>query len=298
MADEAENTADNFEDAFSRLASLEDETKLDEVAATPLKKDDEEPSEVGKEVTAPESAPEAAAEPANEPVEKVDESAADEKAPQVDATEAILEKLARLVKETPDSQPEPQVRQPVAQPEPELFSQEEKELLTSYEKDWPEVARAEALRRKAEYRDLVTYVFNEVAKELRPIVETVHTISQRTHLSDLKSTVNDYDDVRDKVIDWVQQQPTYLQIAYKHVIENGTVDEVADLVNRYKRDTGVQAASAASAPVARKVETELPTATKQAAASLAPVSSKRTAVLQASDPDDFESAFASFASKL
>ena len=119
--------------------------------------------------------------------------------------------------------------------------------------------------------------------------------SERTHLNDLHTSINDYDDVRDKVINWVGRQPAYLQAAYNHVIKQGTVDEVADLVNRYKLETG---APTRAAPASRKTETELPTATKQAAAALAPVSSKRSAVIAGQDPNDFESAFASFADKL
>ena len=151
--------------------------------------------------------------------------------------------------------------------------------------------------RKAEYRDLVGYIFSQIGGALKPISETVQELGTRTHLSDLHSKVNDYDDVRDKVVDWVEKQPAYLQPAYKHVITQGTVDEVADLINRYKLDAGVKAAPAVVAPV-KKPETELLPATKQAAAALAPVSSKRSAVVQAIDPSDFGAAFAEFASKM
>ena len=209
--------------------------------------------------------------------------------------EDLLNRLASLVKKAPAAaEPEP-ATQPAATAEPEpTFSQEEQDFLQEYERDWPDVARAEQLRRRAEYRDLVGYVFAEVAKELSPIMEMVQSISTRTHLQDLQEVVTDYDDVRDKVIDWVATQPTYLQSAYNHVIQSGTVDEVADLINRYKEASGVQIKPAG----ASKKETELPTATKQAAAALAPVSSKRSAVIQSGDPSDFESAFESFADKL
>ena len=206
----------------------------------------------------------------------------------------LLDRFARIVKEKDAPAAETHEVPPQQQQQP-YYTEEEAKFLQDYEKDWPDVAKAEALRRRAEYRDLVSYVFQEVAKEFLPRLERVDTLAERTHLNDLYTKVDDYDDARDKVVDWVGKQPTYLRQAYNHVIQQGTVDEVVDLINRYKQETGSRRAPA---PVSRKTETELPTATKQAAAALAPVSSKRSAVIAGQDPNDFESAFASFADKL
>lgn len=283
----------NFEDAFARLAELDDGKQPE---SAPAPEPAPEPAKAEETPAEPTKAEEAPAEPA-EPAEPAPEPA---KAapPSGEDTEAILQRLARLVKEEPAPAQPQQPQQPQPQQQPSLYTPEEQEFLSTYEKEWPDVAKAEALRRQGEYRQLVGYVFNEFAKELRPLMETVQVLSQRTHLSDLKSTVEDYDTVRDNVISWVEQQPVYLQVAYKHVIENGSVEEVADLIGRYKRETGASAAQPAAAPAARKPDTELPSATKQAAAALAPVSSKRSAVVQAVDSEDFESAFAAFASKM
>lgn len=284
----------NFEDAFAQLALLEE-------GAAPEKPEEE----------APKAAEPASAEPAPAEPAPSDEAAGDETpaeppkaaeptppAPPAkeEGTEEVLQRLAKLVKETPQ-EPEPQPAAQQSEPPP-LYSKEDQEFLQNYEKEWPDVARAESLRRKAEYRELVTYVFNEVAKNITPIVETVQALSQRTHLSDLHSVVEDYDTVRDQVIDWVGKQPAYLQVAYNHVIQNGTAEEVADLIGRYKREVAPASPPTgnASAP-AKKTDTELPSATKQAAAALAPVSSKRSAVPQG-EPSTFEDAFEAFASKL
>lgn len=284
----------NFEDAFAQLALLEEGKQPPKEEEKPSV-DEAQPVEKAAETAAPAETP-AEAPSADEP--PAEPPKAPESAPAVkdEATDEVLRKLASMVKDTPVEparQPEPEPPQ-----QPPLFSKDEQEFLQNYEKDWPDVARAESLRRKAEYRDLVTYVFNEVAKSLSPIVETVQTLSQRTHLSDLHTVVEDYDNVRDKVIDWVGKQPAYLQVAYNHVIQNGTAEEVADLVSRYKREAAPAAPSSqGNAPAPRKPDTELPSATKQAAAALAPVSSKRSAVPQ-SEPSTFEDAFEAFASKL
>ena len=185
-----------------------------------------------------------------------------------------------------------------AEPEPDIYTAEEQALLSEYEKDWPDVAKAEALRRRGEYRDLVNHVFREVAKELAPLAQNMKLLAERTHLADLHDAVEDYDEVRDKVIDWANQQPAYLRNAYQHVIQQGTPDEIADLVERYRQATGTPTAPAAPAAPARKAESELPSTTKQAVAALAPVSSKRSTVVQADDPNDFESAFAAAAKAL
>lgn len=234
---------------------------------------------------------------AGEASEQVAEPTAKE--PEQDDTQDVLARLAALVKTTPPPKQDTE-QEAVAEPaatselEPELYTDEEKKLLTEYESDWPDVAKAEALRRRGEYRGLVNHVFSEIAKELGPITQTLKILAERTHLNDLREKVEDYDDVRDNVIGWVNNQPAYLQNAYKHVIQQGTPDEIADLVARYKKET----APSTPTVVPLKQETELPATTKQAVAALAPVSSKRSTVVQADDPNDFEGAFAAFAKQL
>lgn len=209
--------------------------------------------------------------------------------------EDLLKRLAKLVKEPSEPAPAPA---PAPQEAP-LFSEEETKVLQDYEKDWPDVARAEALRRRAEYRQLVGYVFQEVSKVYQPYMEMVNQLADHTQLQQIQTAVPDYNDVRGQVVDWVNKQPTYLQVAYKHVINNGTADEVTDLIHRFKADTGVSpAAQAAPVPAAKKPATELPPVAKQAAAALAPVSSKRTVVPASNELSNFDDAFAAFASKM
>ena len=280
----------NFEDAFAQLALLEEGKEPPKEEEKPSV-DEAQPADKIEESASAEEAPPADETPAEQP--KTAEPAPPAKD---ESTDEVLQRLAKLVKETPQ-EPEPQPATQQSEPPP-LYSREDQEFLQNYEKEWPDVARAESLRRKAEYRELVTYVFNEVAKNITPIVETVQALSQRTHLSDLHSVVEDYDTVRDQVIDWVGKQPAYLQVAYNHVIQNGTAEEVADLIGRYKREAAPASPSTGNAPApAKKTDTELPSATKQAAAALAPVSSKRSAVPQG-EPSTFEDAFEAFASKL
>lgn len=153
------------------------------------------------------------------------------------------------------------------------------------------MSRGEALKRRAEYRSLIGFIFEQVASQLRPMADTVDVLSNRTHLADLRGQVEDYDTVRDKVVSWVDQQPMYLQGGMKSVIQAGTADEVADLISRYRQATGETAKPAPTPPAS----VELSSDAKKAAAALAPVNTKRSAIPVADDPGDFDAAFKQWA---
>jgi hypothetical protein len=212
-----------------------------------------------------------------------------------DEADALLKKFARIAKEVKDEPaPTGATGQAEATPEP-LWSDDEVAELNTYIKDWPDVAKYEALRRRGEYKQLVGFVFAEVKKLFEPLAETVDQLATRTHHDDLTAEIDDYEDIRDKVIAWAGTQPTYLQDAFKHVIEHGTPSEIKDLVGRYKAENP---SPAQTAKQPAQQEQELSTAAKKAAASLAPVSSKRAAVAPQGTPDDFAGAFDAYASSV
>lgn len=204
---------------------------------------------------------------------------------------AVLERLARIVAEQkPDPAAEPKP-EPAADEQP-VYTADEQTVLDAYEKDWSEVARAEELRWRGRARDIATYVFSQIAQELRPVKELTEALADRAHFTDLRERVGEVDDnLRTNVTSWVEKQPAYLQTAYKQVLTTGSVDEVADLVERYRKETGT-AKSAAPAP--SKGGSELSGSAKQAAEALAPVSSKRSQIEQQDDPNDFGAAWGKF----
>lgn len=243
---------------------------------------------------AEEPAPAADPAPAPDPAPAAEETVVEEPAPapaaDPSAADALIERLSEVLKERPE--PEPAPAAPAPQDTTEIYTQDEKDFLTKYEEDWADVTRGEELKRRKDYRELVGFVFNQVAEQFRPIVEAVEIMSTRTQLADLRSKIDNYDDVRDSVVEWVGKQPAYLQTAYNSVIQAGTPDEVADLVDRFRKDTG------AVVPAAEQKKPELSDVTKKAVRELAPVSTKRSAVPQAEDDGDFDSAFARFAEVL
>lgn len=218
-----------------------------------------------------------------------------------DDDDALLARFAEIVKKTAAPEPtktETAPAAPAAPALPDLYTAEEKTFLETYRKDWPDVAKAEELRSRALAREIVQYVFTQVGSAINPLTETVRELTASRQLADLEASNKDYGDIRDKVVDWAGKQPAYLQDAYNRVITEGTIDEVNDLIARYRKDTGSVAAAPAAAVPEKKADIELPAATKKAVESLAPVNSKRSAVVQTVDPNDFGAAFKAFASEL
>jgi hypothetical protein len=177
-----------------------------------------------------------------------------------------------------------------------IYNDEETAFLKKYDEDWGDVVRGEALKRRAEYQQLLSHVFSQVANFVKPIQETADQLAERTFSTDLRTAVPDYSNqLRDEVTTWVKSQPTYLQVAYNHVITEGTVDEVKDLVERYRTATGKAAPKPAgaggAAPKPAGAGNELSDEAKKAAAALAPVDSKRSGVSAPSDPSNFDDAW-------
>jgi len=256
-----------------------------------------------------ESAPAAAA-PAS-----TDTTATADPAPVVDPAIAALQAEIAALKA---AQPAPAAAAPSPEPAPAapppVYTDAEAATIAKYKEDWPDIQAGEALVRRAEYRELVTYVFAQVRQELAPLQAFTQTQSGRTQYGDLVALVPDYDTVRDKTLEWIAAQPAYLKTAYQSVADNGTPSDVADLINRFKKETGyvaptqsapaASAAPAATAPAAAvpaakpapaKSAAALPAAAAAAAANLRVVKSGRTEPgTAAADPDDFDAAFAEF----
>lgn len=203
-----------------------------------------------------------------------------------------------------------QPKAPAAEPpapapaEPPVYTAEEQAAIEKYRTDWPDIAAGEALARRAEYRQIVSYVFEQVRKELEPIQQFAQRQQGRTQYDDIVDLVPDYDDVRDRTLAWVETQPDYLKAAFKQVAASGTPADVADLIARFKKETGYGAAPAAApTPAATPVPAAptpastaaLPPAAAAAVKSLRVVKSGRSEPAPGSDPNDFDGAFAAFA---
>jgi hypothetical protein len=203
---------------------------------------------------------------------------------------------------------QPQTQQPRTQPEnrgpPPVYDQAELQQLQTFYQEWPDVAKAAEVMARGMVVNAMRSMYADMAGTLAPYLQMVNAMADQNQLQELTTKVPDYDVVADQLISWVDVQPAYLQPAYRHVIEQGTSTEVVDLIERFKRDTGAvgqsqqqaqQGAGGRTQPtVPARNPTELSSAAKQAAAKLAPISSKRANASTAA-PVDFDAAFAEFA---
>lgn len=229
-------------------------------------------------------------------------------ATQIAALTAQLEELKKApAAEAPAPTPAP------AQP---VYTDDEKKIVEDYLKEWPDTARGEALLRRAEYQQLVGFMFEQLRPRLEALEAGYQTSSTRTQYQDIVALVPDYDDVRDKTLAWIDTQPAYLKAAYQQVANEGSAKDVADLITRFKKETNYVAAggtggtpapaapAAASAPAAGTGAAPAPAAPSgglapaaaAAAASLRVVKTSRSEPVSAPDPNDFEAAFKEFAS--
>ena len=274
-----------FADAFAAAAAEPTEPVL---APVP------DPAPEPKPETPPAETPPAETPPAETPPAETPPAPA---APAATSAEDVVKGLADLLKQQPPAVPEtPQAEETPAAP---VYDAAELEVLTEYEKNWPDVARAEALRRRAEYADLMKFIFTEVATYTKPVFDQLRVMGNTLHMGELKQAVPDYSETLEAdVATWIDTQPAYLQPAMKQVMQTGTSDEVADLIGRYRGAVAPTAVAPTTPTVTpTPAKTELSSAAIKAAESLAPVSSDRSQVPTGQDPMDFNSAFARYAAE-
>ena len=217
----------------------------------------------------------------------------------------LRDRLAALEAKTatpPAAETPPPVETPPPDQGPprEIYALDEKEFLTAYQKEWPDVSKGEALLRRAEYQQLVTHIFNEVARVYGPLVErgvqAAETVGDTTTLAAIREVHNDYNDAMyEDVVGWADGLTGYRKKLAQGVIAEGEPQDVIDLISEYKSAKGLSKPKVVAASVATTAipaVTELSATAKKAAKALGVVDSKRSAATpQGSDPDDFDGAW-------
>lgn len=306
---------DDFADAFASLQAAENPVaKVETPVPAPAT-----PATPVAETPAPAGDPPAPADPAapadpDAPVEAAKPAPAAPAEPDLAAQlAAVRAELAEARKapvapvETP--KPAPAVETPAPPP---IYTTDEQATLTKYQEDWPDVVKGEALTRRAEYQGLINHVFESLRPTIEALQESAQRNSSRTQYSDLVALVPDYQQVRDPTLAWIETQPGFLKAAYKEVAANGSAEDVAHLIDRFKKETNYVAPVATDPPAATDTpaattpagvrtvpaaRAALPAAAAAAATSLKVVKSSRTEPVTAPDPNDFDAAFAEFSSK-
>lgn len=308
---------DEFASAFAELSATADPAPAPVEPAAPVTPEPTPAPAAPVEPVAPvtpEPAPAPApVEPAPAPVEPAPAPAPAPVAPTAEelATQlaAALAQVEELKKAPPAPAPvAPAAPEPAPTPAPPLYSADEQAAIDKYRKDWPDIANAEALVRKAEYSELVGYVFSQIQQVYGPVAEYFNQRAPSDQYRDVVALVPDYDQVHAPALEWVGKQPDYLRDAYTAVVENGTAEQVADLLNRFKKETNWVAPVGAPAPapaLAAPVVTPpvpapaapLDPAAAAAAARLTVVPTGRSTPVTGADPNNFDQAFAEFSSE-
>ena len=280
---------EEYDSAF--LESIADPSVADEITPAPAKPAAVAPDAAPAPAVTPETPPEAPEEPAPASPEEPKPAA---------TSDAVAEQLRLLREELAGEEtPAPAAQPPAARP---VYSEEEQNLLSAYEKDWPDIARAEELKRRKEYRELLEYAFAEVSRVYGPAIQSMQQSESDGHYNEIVTAHPDYDTIVDPVKAWVGEQSPARRAAFSTIVKEGNAEEIIDLIDLYKQAKGIAAPVAAApsvAPAAAAVPAPVvagtPPAAKQAAQRLSVVSSKRSATPVAADPDDFDAAFDEFA---
>lgn len=186
---------------------------------------------------------------------------------------------------------------PAADTPAPIFTAEEQTELATLQKEWPDLARMFSLMSRQVQHDTLTYAFKEVERVLTPLQSSVGTLTGNEHMAAIYEAHADYDQVYQPVMDWIQQQPSFLKAAYTNVVKQGTAQDVADMIARFKTETKWQspAAPTAQAPAATPAAAtptqkpaELSEAAKKAATAIGAVGTKRSGGMTADDPLDFD----------
>jgi hypothetical protein len=172
------------------------------------------------------------------------------------------------------------------EPEPYKPTTEEAAEIAKFDKEWPEISRATALNMRAALFNSLQYTFAEVHRYYDPTIKRFEALADALEdqltLIQLRGAHADYDTVFPQVEAWVKTLPAAHRRGAEAIIKEGSPEDVIELIGEFKK-----AKVPPPAPAAPQAK-ELSEAAKKAAGKLTVVEGKRTATLNAPDPNDFE----------
>lgn len=212
--------------------------------------------------------------------------------------------IARAIREANRiAQEEAERNKPKETPKPltmeDFLTEEEKQVLKTYDEEWGEVSRAEQIRTQALVKMALAEAKKEWGEALSPLVHTVQQTQQTSFRDTVLREHPDADQVVGNLEGWIVEQPRLLRAAYEQAYANGSAEDIIELLSAYKQATGTGAAQPpASTPTPRvnqqqqqRQQQKRATAAKAAKATAAVTNSQRGDAPTAVDPDDFSAAF-------
>jgi hypothetical protein len=204
-----------------------------------------------------------------------------------------LDEIQNKVKEQPEqkeeSKKEEEKEEPAPSDEEDIDTSWVSNALDSNEKikefaeDFPEIKEVLEVSLKSvmqKYTQAMGQAFQSILQQIdqkyQPIAQSVGEISKKERDAEIKSAHPDYDKLvgSQELNDWIDSQPSRLKETYTSILQDGSKEEIVELLNDFKLKTGIKM------PQEKKKPKATPQVKAKAPSSKPPV-----------DMDDFEQAF-------
>ena len=290
------DTNTEFDAAFAEATGeqpVAPEPVVEEPAAAPV----EEPA------AAPQEEVPAAVEEPTEPVEPapVEEPAAvvePAPAPQpVIDTNALAEALVQAQQKAaqPAAEPQKEDKEPSYE---DYLDDNAKNAVKLLNEEWGEVATAvqplitahvQAALAKQEKQFLAL-----VQQRLAPVESVVVQSQEQLYWQTIQAAHPDFREAAAAIPAWIERQPALYRPALMQAYNQGTAEQVVELLTTYKQAIGTTGAAPAqpASSAAQVPPKAAPVSNAALAATLAPPAAQRSTMTTSRDPNDYESAFA------
>lgn len=290
------DTNTEFDAAFAE-ATGEQPVALEPVVEEPAAAPVEEPA------AAPQEEVPAAAEEPTEPVEPapVEEPAAAVEAapapqPVID-TNALAEALVQAQQKAaqPAAEPPKEDKEPSYE---DYLDDSAKNAIKLLNEEWGEVATAvqplitahvQAALAKQEKQFLAL-----VQQRLAPVESVVVQSQEQLYWQTIQAAHPDFREAAAAIPAWIEKQPALYRPALLQAYNQGTAEQVVELLTTYKQAIGTTGAAPAqpASSAAQVPPKAAPVSNAALAATLAPPAAQRSTMTTSRDPNDYESAFA------
>ena len=290
------DTNTEFDAAFAEATGEQPvalEPVVEEPAASPVEEPAAAPQEAVPAVTeepaepvepAPVEEPAAVVEPAPAPQPVIDTNALAE------ALVQAQQKAAQPAAEPPKEDKEPSYE--------DYLDDSAKNAIKLLNEEWGEVATAvqplitahvQAALAKQEKQFLAL-----VQQRLAPVESVVVQSQEQLYWQTIQAAHPDFREAAAAIPAWIEKQPALYRPALLQAYNQGTAEQVVELLTTYKQAIGTTGAAPAqpASSAAQVPPKAAPVSNAALAATLAPPAAQRSTMTTSRDPNDYESAFA------
>lgn len=183
------------------------------------------------------------------------------------------------------------------------LTDDQKAALKTYEEEFDVVSKMEGIKREAALgalkKELQTTLdtwkaelTNQFTTQIAPALSLKEDIDQASHFDAIRQGHADFETHRDSgaILKWIEAKPKYLQASLKQTYEQGSAEDVVDLITDFKRENNITESVIESPDPQKVVDLNAKKAEKKQ--NLTAPTGRRGAV-QLTQPatDDFEGAF-------